>query len=165
MLQWELCKFVPNIETIVSDGLLRLHSFGEYGEKEIRRMLNDMGCEPLTSKDDETLIKEFTTASSSSDKDNNGGGSKKIKGQDLIRFMNNRMNMKKRRQGRTTSTSDGNDNGNKGDDIWITFPVKAIERKKDDDNNKLNDFLPQIRAVYDLHVKKPFQWIYLGKYY
>ena len=167
MLQWELCKFVPNIETIVSDGLLRLHSFGEYGEKEIRRMLNDMGCEPLTSKDDETLIKEFTTASSSSssDKDNNGGGTKKIKGQDLIRFMNNRMNMKKRRQGRTTSTSDGNDNGNKGDDIWITFPVKAIERKKDDDNNQLNDFLPQIRAVYDLHVKKPFQWIYLGKYY
>jgi hypothetical protein len=166
MLQWKSCKFVPNIETIVSDGLLRLHSFGQYGEKEIRRILNVMGCEPLTSKDDETLIKEFTTvSSSSSDTNNDGGGTKKIKGQDLIRFMNNRMNIKKKRQSRTTSTSDGTDNGDKGDDNWIIFPVKAIERKKDDDNNQLNDFLPQIRTVYDLHVKKPFQWIYLGTYY
>jgi hypothetical protein len=152
MLQWELCKFVPNIETIVSNGLLRLLSFGLYGEKKIRKMLSDMGCEPLTSKDDETLTKEFTTT-------------KQIKGQDLIRFMNNRMNIKKKRQSKTTVTSDGNDSGDKGDDNWIIFPVKAVEQKKDDDDNQLNDFLPEIRTVYDLHVKKPFQWIYLGTYY
>lgn len=152
MLQWELCKFVPNIETIVSNGLLRLLSFGLYGEKKIRKMLSDMGCEPLTSKDDETLTKEFTTT-------------KQIKGQDLIRFMNNRMNIKKKRQSKTTVTSDGNDSGDKGDANWIIFPVKAVEQKKDDDDNQLNDFLPEIRTVYDLHVKKPFQWIYLGTYY
>jgi hypothetical protein len=152
MLQWELCKFVPNIETIVSNGLLRLLSFGLYGEKKIRKMLSDMGCEPLTSKDDKTLTKEFTTT-------------KQIKGQDLIRFMNNRMNIKKKRQSKTTSTSDGNDSGDKGDNNWIIFPVKAVEQKKDDDDNQLNDFLPEIRTVYDLHVKKPFQWIYLGTYY
>jgi hypothetical protein len=152
MLQWELCKFVPNIETIVSNGLLRLLSFGLYGEKKIRKMLSDMGCEPLTSKDDKTLTKEFTTT-------------KQIKGQDLIRFMNNRMNIKKKRQSKTTITSDGNDSGDKGDDNWIIFPVKAVEQKKDDDDNQLNDFLPEIRTVYDLHVKKPFQWIYLGTYY
>ena len=139
MLQWELCKFVPNVETIVSDGILRLHPQVEYSENQIQSSLSNMCCEALTSNDEETLGREFA------------GKNGRIKGKDLIPFLNNRMNIKKKKK---------QDSGVDGE----VFPVKAVERNNVNDDNQLAEFLPQIKSLYESKssAKKPFHWIYLG---
>ncbi len=146
MLQWELCKFVPNIETIVSDGMLRLHLQVEYSETNIRSSLRNMCCEALTLNDDETLTKEFV--------EKNG----RIKGKDLIPFLNNRLNIKKSKK------RDSGADGKVVDEVL--FPVKAIERTNVDDDNHLTEFLPQIKSLYESEAcaKKPFHWVYLGTF-
>lgn len=137
MLQWELCKFVPHVETIVSKWILYLHSKRRYTESEIRGQLQDLGSEPLTPKDNENFQKEFAI---------HGDASGKIKGRDLIRFMNKQLSLKK--------TQDGQ-----------SFPVNVMERGDIDINDaQLENFVSEIRAVYDLPEKKPSQWIYLGMF-
>lgn len=144
MLQWELCNFVPNIETVVSDGMLRLHPDVKYSEEEIRQSLRNMFCEDLTRRDDETLKGEF------------GGKTNRIKGKDLIPFLNNRMSIKKKKK-RGSVAQGGSPND-------AVFPVKAIERKSTDDDNHLAEFLPKIKSLYESETseKKPYHWIYLG---
>jgi hypothetical protein len=146
MLQWELCKFVPNVETVVSNGMLRLHPHVEYSEKEIRESLRKMFCEDLTPKDDKTLIEEYADKA---DKKN------RIKGKDLIPFINTRMNIKKKKRKSVVEGDLANE---------VVFPVMATERKSADDDNHLTEFLPQIKSIYEsgTSAKKPFHWIYLG---
>lgn len=141
MLQWECCKFVPNIETIVSNGILRLHPQVEYSENEIRSNLRNMGCEVLTTEDDKALAEEFARKKG------------KIKGRDLIPFINNRMNIKKKKT--SDSAADGAE---------VVFPVKAAERNNSDDDSHLAEFLPKIKSIYESETsaKRPFHWIYLG---
>jgi hypothetical protein len=142
MLQWEICRFVPNIETVVSNGILRLHPYKSYSEENIREYLGNMGCEELTAKDNEMLVQEFA------------GTEGKIKGNVLIPFLNTRVFIKKKREFVV-----------EGDLInEIVFPVKAAERKGDDDNDHLTEFLPQIKFIYELEAssKKPYHWVYLG---
>jgi hypothetical protein len=143
MLQWELCKFVPNIETVVSNGILRLHPHVEYSEEQIRESLCNMFCEDLTPKDDKILTEEYV------------GKKNRIKGKDLIPFLNNRMNIKKKKRKSFVEGDLANE---------VVFPVKAIERKSADDDNHLTEFMPQIKSLYEsgTSAKKPSHWIYLG---
>jgi hypothetical protein len=138
MLQWELIKYVPNIETVVSDGILRLDPKVRYSHDQIHKSLRDMKCMKLSAKDGEALDREFSL------------GRATIKGQDLVPFLNNRLSIKKIRVSRY-----------KGAEQQIVFPVKVMEKKPDDDDKQLNDCLPHIRAVYKSE-KKPSQWVYLG---
>lgn len=142
MLQWDLCKFVPNIETVVSNGILRLHPHVKYSEKEIREYMRSMCCEELTPKDGETLRQEFAATKG------------EIAGKDLIPILNTRVFIKKKRE----FVVEG------GLVNEVAFPVKAVERKNDDDDNQLTEFLPQIKAIYESESssKKPWHWIYLG---
>jgi len=143
MLQWERCRFVPNIETVVSNGILSLHPHVKYSEEEIRESLRNMCCEALTPKDDETLSNEFPDQKS------------RIKGQDLISFINSRLSIQKkiRRAGNNESPKE------------IVFPVVARERQASNDDNQLTEFLPQMRSLYEsASTKKPFHWIYLGMF-
>ena len=144
MLQWELCRFVPNVETIVSNGILSLRPHITYREEGIRQFLRNMCCEDLTPEDDKTLKEEFS------------GMKKGIKGKDLIPFLNDRMNIKKKRK---RVSIDNNEIVKE-----ITFPVKAVERKSADDDNLLTEFLPEMKSIYECEAstKKPFHWIYLG---
>eukprot|EP00536_Pseudo-nitzschia_multiseries_P017237 jgi/Psemu1/70131/estExt_Genemark1.C_14450010 len=139
MLQWETCKFVPNVETVVSNGIIRLHPQAQYTEQEIRESLHLISCEVLTGEDSERLEREFAT---------NGN---KRKGVDLIGFMNTRLSLKKKRIFFE---------GDQATEIF--FPVRVIECKSEDDDNQLNEFLPQIRSVYDASSKQPFHWVYLA---
>merc|ERR1712238_451097 len=75
--------------------------------------------------------------------------------------MNIRLNLKKKRHYKNDN-DDTNGGGGEANINEIVFPVKVMERKKDDDDNQLDDFLPQIKEVYALPTKKPFQWIYLA---
>jgi len=134
MLQWKMGRYVPNIETVVFDGILRIEPDQAYNESRLRRLLRWKNCESLTAKDNETLKNQFKS---------NGN----MIGKDLVGFLNKRMNLKKNRKA--------------GDNARI-FPVRAVAKKVNDDDDQLNSFLPKIRAIYDTPVKTPSQWVYLA---
>uniref|UniRef100_A0A7S4AT84 Helicase ATP-binding domain-containing protein n=1 Tax=Pseudo-nitzschia australis TaxID=44445 RepID=A0A7S4AT84_9STRA len=140
MLQWDMCKFVPNVETVVSNGIILLHPQVQYTESEIRDSLRAICCEELTEDDNKCFEEEFSIE-------------KKKLGRDLIAFMNTRMSLKKKRV-----FAEGDIVGE------MYFPVMVSECKSEDDDNQLNEFLPQIRSVYESETssKKPFHWVYLA---
>lgn len=135
MLQWNRDGFCPNIETVVNDGILELCPYVYYSDSDLKKNLTKKKCENLSVRGEELLQTEF---------DRHNG--KKLKGKDLIQFVNTRINIRKKR-------IDG--------DRVIYFRVKAIEERGDKDEN-MSQFVNEIRSVYSSHTKTPPQWVYLA---
>jgi hypothetical protein len=132
MLQWERDGFCPNIETVVNDGILKLDQAQHYKEEDVQNLFRWKKCEPLSSKHANLFLKEFEETG-------------KMLGKDLILFLNTRIQLKKKRV-------DG--------DRIIYFRVKAVESTVDD--RQMQEFLPQIKSVYESPNKTPSQWMYLA---
>lgn len=134
MLQWELDGFCPNVETIINDGIIQICPTNNYYEATLRKMMIAKKCEKLSAAGERLLRSEFD------------GGQKAVQGKALIRFLNTRIIIRKKRM-------DG--------ERTIYFRVKAIKMKSDDEDN-MTPFLDQIRSVYNSSRKTPAQWVYLA---
>ena len=142
MIQNEVLGYVPDLETINSDGVIHLDPYKRYEEHDIRRRLQEKECEPLTENDTAALKKQFTC-----------GG--KVEGRHLVNFCNNQMKVTKKEQFEN--------------DVKI-FPVKfreasSMTNKKRINPEQLKPFMAEIKEVYQLPGKTPSQWIYRGKYF
>ena len=133
MMQWELNGFCPNVETVVNDGIIHFDDNYQYSQDAVILQIKKKKCEALSSHMMDIMTRSFHK--------------KKMKGEDVIKFLNTRMRLQKKRQ---------------KDDKMIYFPVKAVCIKPDDDA-QLKEFLPIIKTLYHAPHKEPWHWIYIGK--
>eukprot|EP00547_Thalassionema_nitzschioides_P011158 CAMPEP_0194263180 /NCGR_PEP_ID=MMETSP0158-20130606/46923_1 /TAXON_ID=33649 /ORGANISM="Thalassionema nitzschioides, Strain L26-B" /LENGTH=1016 /DNA_ID=CAMNT_0039003359 /DNA_START=275 /DNA_END=3325 /DNA_ORIENTATION=+ len=132
MIQYERDGFCPNVETVINDAILTFKETCSYDQSQVAKAMIKIQCEVLTPRCQELFNQEFAK-------------SRKISGKELIKFLNTRIKIRKKR-------TDGN--------RTIYFPVKAVPDAIMDEHMEV--FLAQIKEVYKANNKTPAQWIYLA---
>ena len=135
MLQWDRCGYCPSIETIVNDGILPFDTNEWYKYEEVKKLLESKKCEPLSPAHETLLSLKFKTKTKCC----------QVKGKELIRFLNTRITINKKRV---------------LDERVIYFPVKAMEKIISDE--QMAPYKHEIKSMYESSRKSPANWIYLA---
>uniref|UniRef100_A0A7S4QXW9 DNA helicase n=1 Tax=Ditylum brightwellii TaxID=49249 RepID=A0A7S4QXW9_9STRA len=134
MLQWEKEGYCPNVETVINDGILQFNPTEWYQEDVLRTLIfAQKNCEPMPPGMDTA----FSAAVRAEEKG--------IMGKDLIRLLNTRIRIQKRRV-------DG--------ERIIFFRIKAMETRELDE--KMKPFLAKIRSIYEATEKTPAIWLFIA---
>lgn len=136
MLQWERQKFCPNVETVVYNGILRLNKHEFYSEPRLLKACHQLGCEPLSEEDIESLRNLIR----------NSENSQSIRGIELVPLLNSGFVQlrKKRSFGERT----------------IYVAVRAVLSADDDEH--MIGFIDQLKTIYESPDKSPSKWMYLA---
>mmetsp|Transcript_20697 Transcript_20697/g.51027 ORF Transcript_20697/g.51027 Transcript_20697/m.51027 type:complete len:490 (-) Transcript_20697:764-2233(-) len=140
MLQWSRNGYCPNVETVVS-GVLWFNKFTLYDIDSVRKIITLKRDEALTVGHEELLSQAY-------------GGQMKLSGSDLVPFINDRLRIRKKRIIETPAEV--------GTLIHRTIYFPMIAKLREDDDELMRRFLPEVEKFYVSNNKTIADWIYLS---